>query len=119
VNFGVPGVAVGYGYGNPCYRPYWYRPAWCGGYSVYGAPLFVDGGWYRGPVYSRYYGGARYFWIHNRWTADRDDFHRGYDGWYRGRNWSTDQGHDHDRWQDDRASGEHDGGDVNHGGWHR
>jgi hypothetical protein len=84
VNFGVPGLAVyggyPYGYPNVCYRPYWYRPAWCGGYQVYGEPLFVDGGWYTSPVYYRYYGGARYFWLHNGWVADRDDFHRDFQG---------------------------------------
>jgi hypothetical protein len=98
VNFGVPGFGVSYGYPNVCYRPYWYRPAWCGGYPVYGAPLYVDGGWYTSPVYYRYYGGQRYFWLHNRWIGDRDDFHRdfaGRAGW----------GDRHDAWQ------------VRHDGW--
>jgi hypothetical protein len=131
VNIGVPGVAVGYGYGygNVCARPYWVRPAWCGGYPVYGAPLFVDGGWYRGPVYYRYTGGARYFWIHDRWLVDQGAFHRGYAGWYRGASWHED--HDwyagHDRWQDHHDwSGNHQGwheqdagGQQEHGGWQR
>lgn len=122
VNLGVPGIAVGYGYGNPCYRPYAYRPGWCGGYPVYGAPLYINGGWYAGPAYYRYYGGARYFWIHDRWIADRDDFHRGYDGWYRGRDWHADHGWygDHDRGRNNHEGwhGQHDGGDGNDG-WHR
>ncbi len=115
VNIGVPGVAVGYGYGNACHWPYRVRPAWCGGYPVYGAPLYVDGGRYGGPAYYRYEGGARYFWIHDRWIADRGDFHRPYDGWYRGRDW------DHDRWQDNHGGwhDQHNGGQEVHDGWHR
>lgn len=72
VNLGVP---VAYGYGNPCFRPYYFRPAYCG-YPAYGGPIFIDGGWYRGPVNYRYYGGERYFWLHDRWMRDRDDFRR-------------------------------------------
>jgi hypothetical protein len=126
VNIGVPGVAVGYGYGNPCYRPYWYRPAWCGGYPVYSAPLFVNGGWYTGPAYYRYYGGARYFWIRDRWIADRADFHRGFGGWYRGQDWHAVHGwYGHGGWHDNHGSdGNRDGWDNQRdggqdGGWHR
>jgi hypothetical protein len=72
VTVGVPGVAVGVG---PCYRPFRFRPAYCG-YPVYGAPLFVDGAWVRGPVYARTIGGERYFWLHNGWVRDRVAFHR-------------------------------------------
>lgn len=112
VNIGVPGVAVGVGYGSACYRPYVYRPAWCGGYPVYGSPLFINGAWYGGPVPYRYYGGARYFWLHDRWIADRDDFHRGFDGWYH-RDWHQDHGWNDNRWHDNHQSwnGNHE--------WHR
>jgi hypothetical protein len=100
VNIGVPGVAVGYGYGNPCYRPYAYRPAYCR-YPVYGGPLFVNGGWYREPIYYRYEGGARFFWLHNGWVRDRDDFHRGgHDG--DGRGWHDRDGYDRDGHDGDR-----------------
>jgi len=73
VNFGLPTVSVGY-YGNPCLRPLPYRPAYC--YPVYNEPIHFGGGWYRGPVYYRYDGGARYFWIHNGWFRDRDPSRR-------------------------------------------
>ncbi len=75
VSVGTPGVVVGVG--NPCYRPFRFRPAYCG-YPVYGQPLFVDGVWYRGPVYVRTVGGERYFWLHNGWVRDRVTFHRVY-----------------------------------------
>jgi hypothetical protein len=73
VTIGGPGVAVGVG--NPCFKPYRFRPAYCG-YPVYGQPLFVDGAWYRGPVYVRNVGGQRYFWVHDGWVRDRVAFHR-------------------------------------------
>ncbi|HEX4078644.1 MAG TPA: hypothetical protein VHX61_07205 [Rhizomicrobium sp.] len=73
VTVGGPGVAVGVG--SPCFKPYRFRPAYCG-YPVYGRPLFVDGAWYRGPVYVRTVGGERYFWLHDGWVRDRGTFHR-------------------------------------------
>lgn len=73
VTVGTPGVVVGVG--NPCLKPFRFRPAYCG-YPVYGQPLFIDGGWYRGPVYIRSVGGERYFWLHNGWVRDRTAFHR-------------------------------------------
>jgi hypothetical protein len=75
VTVGAPGVAVQVG--NPCFRPFRFRPAYCG-FPVYGQPLFVDGAWYRGPVYVRTVGGERYFWVHNGWVRDRVAFHRVY-----------------------------------------
>jgi hypothetical protein len=73
VTVGTP--AIGVRVGNPCFKPYRFRPAFCG-YPVYGRPLFVDGAVYRGPVYVRTAGGERYFWLHNGWTRDRAEFHR-------------------------------------------
>lgn len=73
VTVGAPVVAVRVG--NPCLRPWRFRPAYCG-YPVYGEPLFVDGAWVRGPVYVRNVSGVRYFWVRNGWVRDRDDFHR-------------------------------------------
>jgi hypothetical protein len=75
VNLGVPAVGVAF-YGGPCQQPYPYRPAYC--YPVYGAPIFVEGAWYHAPVYVRYVGGDRFFWIHNGWVRDRADFHVGF-----------------------------------------
>jgi|SRR5580692_4117188 hypothetical protein len=73
VTIGTPGVAVRVG--NPCFREYRFRPAYCG-YPVYGQPLFVGGVAYRQPVYVRTVGGQRYFWLHNGWQRDRVEFHR-------------------------------------------
>lgn len=73
VTVGVPGIAVRVG--DACMRPFRFRPAYCG-YPVYGRPLFVDGAWYRGPVYVRSVSGVRYFWVRNGWVRDRVEFHR-------------------------------------------
>ncbi len=73
VTVGAPDVAVRVG--NPCFRPHRFRPAYCG-YPVYGRPLFVDGVWYRQPVYVRTVGGRQFFWLHNGWVRDRVEFHR-------------------------------------------
>lgn len=77
VNVGLPGVAVAYGYGNPCYQPYWNRPFYCG-YRFYGAP-----------VEYRYYDGGRFGWTHDGFFRDRDGYrgdwqnHEVYDrGWH-------------------------------------
>jgi hypothetical protein len=95
ISVGVPGIAVGYG--NPCYRPYAYRPGYC--YPAYSQPLFIDGGWYREPVNFRYYGGQRYFWIHNGWQRDRDDWHHDRDGHG---DWNGGRGDGHDNRGDQR-----------------
>jgi hypothetical protein len=73
------GVAVGVAIGTPvvkiraagpCYRPYRFRPAYCA-YPLYGHPIFVDGVWYRGPVYVRTVTGVRYLWFRGRWERER------------------------------------------------
>jgi hypothetical protein len=56
--------------GNPCSKPYRFRPAYCA-YPVYGQPLFVEGVWYRGPVRVRTIKGTRYFWFRGRWERER------------------------------------------------
>lgn len=104
VNLGAPGPAVAYGYGNHCFRPYWNRPGYCR-YPVYGAPIFVNGGRYREPVYYRNDGGERYFWIHNGWMRDRDDFHRGRNDFGDHHDWRADHG-----WHSDRGRHEGDRG---------
>ena len=76
VTVGTPGVVVGVG--NPCFKPFRFRPAYCG-YPVYGQPLYVDGAWVQGPVYVRTVGGERFFWVHNGWVRDRVAFHRSFD----------------------------------------
>jgi hypothetical protein len=83
VTVGVPGVAVGY-YGNPCYRPLAWRPAYCFA-PVYGAAYYGTG-WYA-PY--RVYGGrdvvVREGFARDRgFVRDRDDV-RDRDGRFDGR----------------------------------
>ena len=68
VAIGVPGVAVGY-YGDACYRPLAWRPAWCF-QTVYGAPAYYGAGWYA-PY--RTFGGRD---VVVRERFDRDDVRR-------------------------------------------
>jgi len=74
-NAGVTvGVAVGapvvkVRVGDPCLRPYRFRPAYCA-YPLYGRPIFVDGVWYRGPIYVRNVEGVRYLWFRGRWERE-------------------------------------------------
>ncbi len=50
--------------GSPCYG----EPA-CS-YPMYSEPVFIDGAWYRGPIYYRWTGGVRLFWYHGAWRRD-------------------------------------------------
>jgi len=66
------GFSFGYGgpppraYHDPCYRPYYARPAYCG-YPVYRGRVFLGGGWYNGPFHYRDYRGHREYWHRGRW----------------------------------------------------
>jgi len=73
VAIGTPVVKVEVG--EPCYKPYRFRPAYCA-YPRYGRPIFVDGVWYRGPVYVRTLKGARYLWFRGRWERERIEWRR-------------------------------------------
>lgn len=74
--FGYPG----YGYANSCdYYDYYdapppwgLPPGYCG-YPVYYGPVYWDGYWYRGPIYYRWDGDRRLYWLHGGWR---------YDGWH-------------------------------------
>ena len=80
-NAGVTvGVAVGAPVvkvraGDPCFRPYGFRPAYCG-YPLYRRPILVDGAWYRGPIYVRDVKGVRYLWFRGRWERERLEWRR-------------------------------------------
>jgi hypothetical protein len=50
--------------GNPCYE----EPA-CD-YQLYYEPVYIEGAWYRGPMYYRWYNGVRLFWYHGAWRSD-------------------------------------------------
>jgi hypothetical protein len=84
------GFSFGYGgptpraYYDPCFRPYYARPAYCG-YPLYRGRVFIGGAWYDGPFHYRSYRGHREYWHRGRWY--RGDLygpprHRGYRrGW--------------------------------------
>jgi hypothetical protein len=64
-------------FGDPCayYDYYDEAPPWglppdyCD-YPVYFGTVFWDGTWYRGPIYYRWYGGERMFWLNGSWRRD-------------------------------------------------
>ena len=80
-NAGVAvGIAVGapvvkVRVGDPCFRAPRFRPAYCA-YPVYGRPIFVDGVWYRGPIYVRNVKGIHYLWFRGRWERERMEWRR-------------------------------------------
>lgn len=80
------GIGVGPGYYGPAYygrsvcdpRSRYFNPYYCDDYDYYyGPPLFIGGYWYDRPLRSRWYGGHREFWVHDRWYR--------HDGWRGGR----------------------------------
>jgi hypothetical protein len=65
VSVGVP--AVGVRVGDPCFRPFRFRPAYCG-YPVYAGPaVYLGGVVYHGPLRYRWNHGVREFWFHDGW----------------------------------------------------
>ena len=100
VGFGISfGYDGGY-FSDPCayYDYYDQAPPWgmppdyCD-YPVYFEPVYWGGSWYRGPIYSRWYGGQRLYWLNGGWRRDewrgaRPSIRwadRG--GWHGGRGW--------------------------------
>jgi len=83
ISFGFGGPVYGpaygpaYGYGGPCAYydyydvppPWGLPPGYCG-YRVYYDPVFWGGSWYRGPIYYRWYGGHRQYWLNGGWRHD-------------------------------------------------
>jgi hypothetical protein len=75
ISFGFHGP--GYSFADPCdyYDTYNAPPPWglppdyCE-YPVYFEPVFVDGTWYRGPIYYRWTHGRRLFWLNGGWRSD-------------------------------------------------
>lgn len=113
-------VAVGFSFGggyfsDPCdYYDYYSEPPPWGlppdycDYPVNFEPVYYGGYWYRGPIYYRWYGGQRLFWLNGGWRHDD----------WRGSRPSI-------RWTDrggwDRGRGGHMGGSYNSGrsDWNR
>src|SRR5262249_29062294 len=94
--------------GSPCYE----EPA-CD-YPLYNGPVYIEGAWYRGPMYYRWYGDVRLFWYRGAWRSDewigprptrfewRDWREHGEwrDGWRGNREW-------HERMEHERMEREH------------
>ena len=132
-SFGIgPGFVP---YSDPCdYYDYYDEPPPWGlppdycDYPVYFEPVYYDGYWYRGPIYSRWYGGERLFWLNGGWRhdgwrgarpdirwQDRGGWGRG-NGAYRGgydRNRSYDNGGGHNNFY---SGGSHNNWSGNSGG---
>ncbi|MDE2183326.1 MAG: hypothetical protein KGJ78_09920 [Alphaproteobacteria bacterium] len=49
--------------------PWGLPPDYCD-YPVYFEPVYWDGYWYRGPIYYRWYGGQRLYWLNGGWHRD-------------------------------------------------
>ncbi len=79
------GVGISFGWYGPGFAPFsdpcdyydyydepppWGLPPDYCDYPVYFGPVFWDGFWYRGPIYYRWYGGERLFWLHGGWHRD-------------------------------------------------
>ncbi|MBL6853209.1 MAG: hypothetical protein ISS15_00445 [Alphaproteobacteria bacterium] len=93
-------------------------------YPVHYGPVFVDGHWFKGPVYFRGYGWNRQYWVHGSWHRDE---------WRGPRPWWARQAHDgpplsfafymahgfriEGHWHDEHDADQ--GGGYDHGGdWH-
>jgi hypothetical protein len=78
-------VGISFGFGGPGYvtfsdpcdyydyydePPPWGLPADYCDYPVYFEPVYYDGMWYRGPIYFRWYGGQRLYWLNGGWRRD-------------------------------------------------
>jgi hypothetical protein len=88
------GVAVSVGLANRPRPAFWHGPPgpcalyhysygtpWrnCG-YHYWHHPVFIDGGWYRGPFYYRYLHGHRSYRWRGAWR--RDEWHGAPGGWH-------------------------------------
>jgi hypothetical protein len=88
VSVGI-GLGFGGGYGPPSYAycdrySRWYDPYRCDrydGYDYYDGPVFIDGFWFNGPIRSRFYGGHREFFWHDRWHGGSGFRHDGFRRW--------------------------------------
>ncbi len=77
VGFGLSFGYDGGTFNDPCdyYDYYDVAPPWglppdyCG-YPVYFDPVYWGGSWYRGPIYYRWYGGQRLYWLNGGWRRD-------------------------------------------------
>ncbi|MDE1937698.1 MAG: hypothetical protein KGI68_01640 [Alphaproteobacteria bacterium] len=102
-------VGISFGWGGPGYMPFsnpcdyydyydepppWGLPPDYCEYPVYFEPVYYGGYWYRGPIYYRWSGGERLYWLnggwrHDNWRGGRADIRwedRG--GWGRSSNWN-------------------------------
>ena len=68
ISVGVPGIGFSYSSGGYCDS--WGCPGEFWNYPIYYCPVYYGNRWYRGPVYYRSSGGARWYWIHGGWRRD-------------------------------------------------
>jgi hypothetical protein len=139
-------VSVGFSFGydggyfsDPCaYYDYYDQPPPWGlppdycNYPVYFEPVFIGGSWYRGPIYYRWYGGERLFWLNGGWRRDEwrgarpsirwvDRGNGGYHGrgaprgGNTGSHWSGNNGWSDRGWNNNNRSGWNGGRDNNRG----
>ncbi len=76
------GIGISFGYdggyfSDPCdYYDYYDQPPPWGlppdycEYPVNFEPVYFGGSWYRGPIYYRWYGGGRMYWLNGGWRRD-------------------------------------------------
>ena len=77
------------------YTPPWGYPADYCRYQLWSEPVYYGGVWYSGPIYSRFYGGERLYWLNGDWRHDEWRGARPNIDWSRGRNvyWKGDLHH--------------------------
>lgn len=68
------------------YTPPWGYPADYCRYQLWSEPVYYGGVWYSGPIYSRFYGGERWYWLNGDWRHDEWRGVRPNIDWNRGRN---------------------------------
>ena len=68
------------------YTPPWGYPADYCRYQLWSEPVYYGGVWYSGPIYSRIYGGERWYWLNGDWRHDEWRGARPNIDWSRGRN---------------------------------
>lgn len=70
-NVGVGVGPVGFDFHSGGYCDRFGCPSRYWAYPIYYGPVFYDGAWFRGPVYTRVVDGEHWYWIHGAWHRDQ------------------------------------------------
>lgn len=70
ISVGV-GPAIGFDVHSGGYCDRWGCPGQYWAYPIFYGPVFYDGMWFRGPVYTRVVDGEHFYWIHGGWHRDQ------------------------------------------------